>query len=162
MRTRHLALATLALAFAAGADPAPPTAPGTAGPSGEAGSRDVRPLDLHALYAQRSGGLALSPAVEALRGHQVRVRGYMIQMEEAIHGQFYLAARPVVQDESGGGTADVPVDALLVRVPALADQPIPWRAQPVEVVGTLEVGRVEDADGRVSTVRVILTGPSAR
>jgi hypothetical protein len=150
MRTLHVILAalSLALASAAAADPAAP-------------AEAARPLDLRALYVARGGALVIAPAVEALNGKAVRVRGFMVQIEEAPTGCFYLATHPVEQDESGGGTGDLPVDSLLVRVPELADQVIPWRASPVEVVGRLEVGREEEADGRVSAIRLILTGPAA-
>lgn len=150
MRTLHVILAALplALASAAVADPAP---------QGEAAT----PLDLRALYVARGGKLAIAPEVEALNGKAVRVRGFMVQMEEAPRGYFYLATHPVEQDESGGGTGDLPVQSLLVRVPELAGQEIPWRARPVEVVGTLQVGREEEADGRVSSIRVILAEPTA-
>jgi hypothetical protein len=147
MRPLPLALAALALVGAA-ADPGVAPAP-------------VHPLELRQLHVQREGRLALAPAVEALRGQRVRVRGFMVQLEEPLRGEFYLAPRPVEQDESGGGTADVPVDAVLVRVPGLAEREIPWRGNPVEVEGTLEVGREESPDGRVSWVRVILAEPSA-
>jgi hypothetical protein len=120
---------------------------------------DVQPLDLGKLYVVRDGGLAVAPEVEALRGRAVRVRGFMVQMEEAPRGEFYLATHPVEQDESGAGTGDLPVGAVLVRVPGLA-QPVPWRPHPVEVVGTLEVGREEEADGRVTWLRVVMAEPS--
>ncbi len=155
MRVLSSAIAALALAGAA-ADPGP-----AAGPAPAPAHASPRPLDLRALYVQREGKLILSPAVEALRGQRVRVRGFMVQLEEPLRGAFYLATHPVEQDESGGGTGDVPVDSILVRVPGLADREIPWRTHPVELEGTLEVGREEAADGRVSTVRVILAEPSA-
>lgn len=123
------------------------------------GPQEPRPLDLRTLYVVRGGSLAVSPQVEALRGRTVRVRGFMVQMEEAPSGEFYLATHPVEQDESGAGTGDLPVGSLLVRVPGV-DRPVPWRARPVEVVGTLEVGREEAADGRVTWLRVVMTEPS--
>jgi hypothetical protein len=148
MKTPHLLLATLALAGGAAADATPRAAPA-----------EVHPLDLRALYVEEGGRLALAPAVTALSGQRVRVQGFMVQMEESPRGEFYLATHPVEQDESGGGTADIPAASVLVRVPELAAEQIPWRPNAVEVVGTLEVGREEDAEGRVSTLRVILAGP---
>lgn len=124
-----------------------------------AGAREVHELELHALYVQRGGSLVFSPRLERLRGERVRVRGYMIQMEDGPPGAFYLATRPIEQDESGAGTGDIPVNSLLVMVPGAAGE-IPWRPAPVEVVGTLEVGRAEDEDGWVSSVRVILADPA--
>jgi hypothetical protein len=120
----------------------------------------ARPLELRSLYVQRGGTLVVAPEVEALAGKRVRVRGFMVQMELAPPGAFYLAPHPVEQDESGGGTADIPVDSVQVRVPAVADREIPWRPGPVELEGLLEVGRDEDAEGRVTTLRVIMVEPS--
>ncbi len=118
-------------------------------------------LDLRALFAERAGVRTIAPAVEALRGRQVRVRGFMVQMEDAPEGAFYLASRPAECDESGGGTGDLPVESVLVRVPGAEGQAVPWREAPVEIVGTLEVGREEEPDGRVSFLRVLLEEPSA-
>lgn len=130
----------------------------------EPGARapEVHVLELQALYVQRGGSLVFSPELEKLRGERVRVRGYMVRMEDGPRGAFYLATRPIEQDESGAGTGDIPVHSLLVKVPGAAAAEIPWRPVLVEVVGTLEVGREEDDDGRVSSVRVILAEPSAR
>lgn len=130
---------------------------------GEPGAHapEVHGLELQALYVEREGSLVFSPRLEELRGRHVRVRGYMVRMEDGPRGAFYLATRPVEQDESGAGTGDIPVDSLLVKVPGVADE-IPWRPVPVEVVGTLEVGREEDEEGRVSSVRVILADAPAR
>jgi len=129
----------------------------------EPGARapEIHPLDLQALYVERGGSLVFSPELENLRGAWVRVRGYMIQMEDGPRGAFYLATRPIEQDESGAGTGDIPVHAVRVEVPGAAGE-IPWRPAAVEVVGTLDIGREEDDEGRVSSVRVILADPAAR
>lgn len=152
MKTLQLTLAALALAGAATASE----------PAATPGGDEVLPLDLRALYVERGGTLALAPAIEALRGKHVRVRGFMVQLEEPLRGAFYVAAHPVEQDESGGGTGDLPVASLLVKVPALAGAEVPWRPNPVEVVGTLQIGREEELDGRVSALRVVLVDPPAR
>lgn len=123
---------------------------------------EIHLLELQALYVERGGSLVFSPRLEELRGKLVRVRGYMVQMEDGPRGAFYLATRPVEQDESGAGTGDIPVNSLLVKVTGAAAEEIPWRPVPVEVVGTLEVGREEDGDGRVSSVRLILADPAER
>jgi hypothetical protein len=142
----------VALALAAGGAPAAPAAADSQPPL----------LDLRALFAERAGVRVIAPEVEALHGHPVRVRGFMVPMEEPPEGVFYLASRPAECDESGGGTGDLPVESVLVRVPGVDGQAIPWRAAPVEILGTLEVGRKEEADGRVSFLRVLLQEPPAR
>lgn len=113
-------------------------------------------LDLATLYVNRGGRLELSPAVRALAGHTVRVRGFMIELEEPARGAFYVARTPITGDESGGGTGDVPVNSILVRVPGFEGAEVPWRPGLFELRGQLEVGRVEDADGRASLVRLVL------
>jgi hypothetical protein len=151
------AVAAIAAVVATGAARAAP-----AGPAKQASAAkqvEATPLDLRALFVERGSKLVLSPAVEALRGKTVRVRGYMIQMEDPPKGAFYLSPRPVEQDESGGGTGDIPPSSVLVKVPGVSGQEIPWRPAPVEVVGTLEVGREEDAEGRVTSVRVVMSDP---
>jgi hypothetical protein len=117
---------------------------------------DAPLLDLSTIYVEQGGSLVLSPEVKALAGHAVRVRGFMVDLEEPPRGEFFLARAPVQGDESGGGTADVPVNAILVRVPGLEQAELPWRPGLLEVQGQLEVGRVEDAGGRASTLRLVL------
>jgi hypothetical protein len=82
----------------------------------------------------------------------------MVRMELPPRAAFYLAARPVEADESGGGTADLPLDAVRVEVPWFAGE-IPWLSGPLEVIGRLELGRREDDDGRVSWIRVVVDRP---
>ncbi len=153
MREQLAAIAAIAAVSASG---------GIARAEPGAQAPEVHPLDLRALYVLRGGSLGFSPEVERLRGAWVRVRGYMIRMEEGPRGAFYLATRPIEQDESGAGTGDIPVHSILVRVPEAAGADVSWRPVPVEVVGRLEVGREEDDEGRVSSVRVILADPAAR
>jgi hypothetical protein len=134
-----LAVATLALA-----------APGAAPPAA-----DPAPL---ALTRLRGPG-ALPPDVEALAGRTVRLVGHMVHMELAPQGAFYLAARPVEADESGGGTGDLPLDAVRVEVAWFPGE-VPWVAGPVEVIGRLDLGRREDPEGRVSWIRVVVEKPA--
>ena len=117
---------------------------------------DPARLDLARLYVPTERGARVAPEVEALRGRRVRVLGFMARMEEAPRGAFYLTRRPVESEEGGAGTADLPPGALRVEVPRLAGQEIAWAPDVIEVVGTLDVGRAEDAEGRVSWLRVVV------
>ncbi|MFO0584027.1 MAG: hypothetical protein U0229_17275 [Anaeromyxobacter sp.] len=110
------------------------------------------------LFVTGPSGARVAPEVEALAGRQVRLVGFAVRMEEPSLGAFYLAARPAEADESGGGTGDVPPRAVRVVVPGL-EGGLPEVAGPIEVVGRLEVGRVEEADGRVSFLRVVVDRP---
>jgi hypothetical protein len=116
-------------------------------------------LALRELFVTEHGRTRLSPRVEGLTGQRVRVTGYMVQMEDPPEGAFYLAGHPVFQDESGGGTGDIPPESLRVRVREVEGAQVPFTPKLVEVVGTLEVGREEDAEGRVSLVRLVLEEP---
>ena len=113
-------------------------------------------LDLARLFVSTKEGTRVAPAVEALRGRRVRVVGFMAHMEEAPRGAFYLTRHPAEADESGAGTADLPPHAVRVESPRLAGEEIAWMPDLVEAVGTLEVGRAEDPEGRVSWLRVVL------
>jgi hypothetical protein len=101
---------------------------------------------------------ALEPSarLRALAGQRVRMVGFMARLEEPPRGAFWLTAAPVSCDETGGGTGDLPPDAVLVEVPSAAGTPIPWRPEPLEAVGTLTVGLHADAEGLVSLVRLQL------
>ena len=141
--------AALALVLASATTPPPAT--GTAAPA---------TLAFDHLYSAGPSGRRVAPDVEALAGKPVRIVGHMVRMEEPSRSAFYLTARPLAVDESGGGTADLPPGALRVEVPAI-DGEIPWLEGPIEVTGRLEVGRAEDAQGRVSFLRIVVTLPPA-
>jgi hypothetical protein len=108
----------------------------------------------------------LAPSRRALEldGRRVRIVGFMAQMEIAPEGAFYLCARPVTADEAGGGTADLPVAAVRVISPASKGRPVRFIPGPLEVTGTLQVGRRAEEDGSVSHFRILLdrTAPRAK
>ncbi len=116
-------------------------------------------LDLARLYVASERGARIAPEVEALRGRRVRARGFMVRMEDPPRGAFFLTRYPVDAEEGGAGTGDLPPGALRVEVPRLRGGEVEWVPDVVEAVGTLEVGRAEDADGRVSWLRVVVDAP---
>jgi hypothetical protein len=127
-----------------------------------AGAGDVEALPtppLQALVAAGPGGLAPSPRAHALDGRRVRLVGYMAHLEEPPDGVFYLAASPVSCDEGGGGTADLPPDAVQVLVRSAAGAPVHWLGGLLEVTGRFRVGPEADAEGRVSFFRLVLDRP---
>jgi hypothetical protein len=117
-------------------------------------------LDLARTVVVDGGTSRVAPELEQLAGHRVRAVGFMVRMEEPSPAAFYLARRPTEADESGGGTGDLPPDAVRVEVPWFSRE-IPHRQGPVEVIGTLEIGRTEDALGRVSWIRIVMERPPA-
>lgn len=106
--------------------------------------------------APSSRGLKPSSRLLGLEGKRVRIVGFMAQMEAPPKGGFYLCGRPVFADEAGGGTADLPPDAVLVLVHSASGKQLELVRGALEVTGVLELGSREDEDGRVSRIRIIL------
>ncbi len=122
-----------------------------------------RPVDIDVGHVVVADGTTarISPELEGLAGKRVRAVGFMVRMEEPSPAAFYLATRPVEIDESGGGTGDMPLGAVRVEVPWFK-RDVPWVEGPVEVLGTLQIGRMEDALGRVSWIRIVMDKPPAK
>jgi hypothetical protein len=83
----------------------------------------------------------------------------MAHLEEGPDGAFYLVPRPVECDEGGGGTADLPVEAVRVVVRSAVGAPVRWLPGPIEVTGRFEVGPEADGEGRVAWFRLVLDQP---
>jgi hypothetical protein len=103
--------------------------------------------------------LVTSPKLTALAGRRVRLVGFMAELEEPSRGAFYLTARPVRCDEGGGGTGDLPPDAVLVIVRSASDQEIPFYPGAIEVAGVLGLGAGADQEGRPASFRITLDRP---
>jgi len=95
----------------------------------------------------------------SLTGRHVRLIGFMTQMQDPPLGAFYLCPRPILADESGSGTADLPPESVLVIVTSSQGKKISFIPGALEIVGILEVGRREETDGRVSFIRLVLDKP---
>jgi hypothetical protein len=128
-----------------------PTAPAKGGAGAEA-----TPLSFQELLEPSPRELVPTAKLLSLQGKRVRLVGYMARMESPPKGAFYLAPHPVSCDEAGGGTADLPPDAVRVVVRSAAGQVIPWVPRALEVTGTLELGPLADEEGRVSSVHLVL------
>jgi len=135
---------------------APTAAPVTSPTSDEAKATALPSLPLDALVASGPHGLEASPQARALDGRRVRLVGHMAHLEEAPAGAFYLAPRPVECDEGGGGTADLPPDAVRVVVRSAGEAPVRWLPGLIEVTGRLQVGPAADAEGRVASFQLVL------
>lgn len=105
------------------------------------------------------GALVPSAKLLALHNRRVRLVGFMAQMEAPPRGAFYLCARPVFCDESGGGTAELPPETVRVWVRGAADRAVPFDNRPLQVTGVLQVGREAGAGGQVSFIRLLLDRP---
>ena len=101
----------------------------------------------------------LSRRLLELSGQRVKLVGFMAKMEVAPKGAFYLSPRPVSCDEEGGGTADLPPEAVFVVVRSSAGKEIPHSPRALEVTGLLDVGYRVGEDDRVTHVRLLLDRP---
>jgi hypothetical protein len=109
-------------------------------------------------------GLELSPTLQQLDQQRVRLTGYMVQQERPVLGHFMLTPRPVRMSESADGDADdLPAAWAMVYLdPGQQDFAIPYQRGLLEFSGVLSVGRLEEADGRVSWVRLQLDTQATR
>lgn len=109
-------------------------------------------------------GLAISERLRQAQGRQVRITGYVVQQEVATLGQFLLTPRPVLMSQHADGEADdLPPATVFVRLDAdQQDWAVAHARGLVEVTGTLDVGRHEERDGRVSWFRLQLAPEAIR
>jgi len=117
------------------------------------------PLAFSEFFEPAPGELKASAKLLGLDGRRVRLVGFMAQMEEPPDGAFYLCPRPVFCDESGGGTAALPPEAVRVVVRSAQGKKISFIPHALEVTGLLEVGHHAAEDGQVAPVRLILDRP---
>jgi hypothetical protein len=136
---------------AAAGSPKPQTAPSATSAAGPFES-----LTFETLLELRGNALQPSARLLAARGKRVRLVGFMAEMDLPPPNAFYLTRRPVACDEAGGGTADLPPDAVRVEVTSLSAVDLPFIPGAIQVIGTLDVGPKEHADGRLSTIRILL------
>ncbi|SEK68222.1 hypothetical protein SAMN05216359_102659 [Roseateles sp. YR242] len=103
-------------------------------------------------------GLALSEALLAANGREVRLVGYMVAQELPKAGRFWLTPRPVRMSEHADGEADdLPPATVTVQLdPAQQDRLVAHRDGLLVLTGRLRVGRFEDDTGRVSWIRLEL------
>lgn len=120
---------------------------------------EITQLEFRDFFAADTQELKPSTKLLGLQGKRVRMIGFMAQMEQPPPGVFYLCARPVYADESGGGTADLPPAHVRVIVRSAREQAVAFVRRPIEVTGILEVGNQAEPDGTVSAVRLVLDPP---
>jgi len=122
-------------------------------------SRGPQSLSFNEFFEPSDRELKPSQKLLALNGQRVKMVGYMVDMENAPFGAFYLAPRPVFCDEAGGGTADLPPESVRVIVRSAQGKKIQFIPRALEVTGILEVGNLLEEDGQVSAIRLILDRP---
>jgi hypothetical protein len=104
-------------------------------------------------------GLEISDELRATDGRSVRLVGYMVLQEDAQPGRFLLTPRPVRMSEHADGDADdlPPATVTVLLDSGQRDRIILHRTGLVSLTGRLEYGRLEDATGKVSWVRLHLS-----
>ncbi len=109
-------------------------------------------------------GLAMSERIRQAQGKEVRLVGYVVQQEVATLGKFLLTPRPVLMSQHADGEADdLPPATVFVRLaPDQRDWAVAHARGLVEVTGTLDVGRKEEPDGRISWFRMQLAPDAVR
>jgi hypothetical protein len=168
--SRHaliLALALPALAFARGGSPDDVNAAGVFSVRGEVAAPQAGVIDLkfREFFRLPIGPRGLEPSQKllALDGKRVRLIGYMADREEPAAGFLILAPLPVSISEAEDGPADdMPASVAYVHLDGFSEQVLPYVPGLLAFTGTLSIGAHEEADGRVSTVRLHLNTDASR
>ena len=117
-------------------------------------------------YQQPLGprGPQITDTLRRADGQTVRLVGFMVQQEIPQPGRFMLSPRPVQMSEHADGDADdLPLALATVYLDAeQQDWVVPYTRGLIALTGTLEVGRFEEVDGRVSWVRLRLPAQATR
>ncbi len=105
-------------------------------------------------------GLEFSDKTKTLDGKKVRLLGYMVRQSTYTPWKILLSAMPVtVCEKEYGFCDDLPASIVHVTLPKGAS-PIPQFTPGLMLLtGTLHLGNREEADGRLSTVRLDLLQP---
>lgn len=104
-------------------------------------------------------GLALTEKLAKLNGQRVRMLGYMVGQESGLPGKFLFTAIPIALHDHDSSD-DLPPAVVHVSVPTCRDKQVPHFSGLMLLTGTLSVGHHEEADGRISVVRLALDPPA--
>jgi hypothetical protein len=101
-------------------------------------------------------GLELNDQFLSLDGKRVRIVGYMAKAESPTSGMFVLSSLPVeLGDEDESLSDDLPANSLFVHTNP-KQFVVPHITGLISLIGTLSIGSQLEADGHVSTARLIL------
>lgn len=102
-------------------------------------------------------GLEPTEKLMALNGKPVRLVGYMVKEETPTAGRFLFSPLPVsLGDEDESLSDDLPATTVFVHLQGSKNQGTPYFGGLIQLTGILEVGARDEADGRVSSVRLML------
>ncbi len=155
---------TLALAHGSAAQPhiAPALAVKGKLPPPPANVLDLRFGDF---FRMPIGPAGLEPTEKLLSAHgrKVRLVGYVVREDEAREARMILAPLPVtLGDEDESLSDDLPATAVFVHLTGVGKHAPPYLVGLVQLVGTLDVGTIDEVDGRPSTVRLRLDAATSR
>lgn len=103
-------------------------------------------------------GLEWSDALRAADGRPVRLAGYIVAQEEPEAGRFLFAPYPIkLSEHADGAASDLPAATVTVLLhESQRTRIVPHQAGLLVLTGQLRLGREEDAEGRVSWLRLQL------
>lgn len=102
-------------------------------------------------------GLEYTATIQHLNGQRVRILGFMVRQTRPSPGTALLTPYAANTHEGEYGLCDdLPPATLFVHVPKFADLAVPFTPGPLLLTGRLELGPRQEADGRISHVRLVL------
>jgi len=115
------------------------------------------------MYRTPVGPAGLEPTARllSLQGQRIRISGFMVRTETPTVGTLILAPSPLEGPHGEDGPADdLPPQIVHVHFTrSESGAPPAWTPQRLTYEGRLELGPLEEADGRVSHVRVYVDAP---
>jgi hypothetical protein len=119
-----------------------------------------QPLDFSEFFKTPVGprGLELSGTLTRLNGRRVSLRGYMVTQEHPVAGRFLFSPMPLsISEHADGDASDLPASTVTVMLdPSQHDRIVEHRSTPLDLTGTLDLGREEGPTGRVTWIRLRL------
>jgi hypothetical protein len=119
----------------------------------------VEDLKFNEFFKKPIGPRGLEPTerLTSLNGRRVRLVGYMVNQELAKPGFFLLTPLPAATTEADDSMADdLPPSTAFVHLDQRYSLVIPHMPELLQLTGVLSVGPKEEADTRVSSVRLLL------
>jgi hypothetical protein len=121
-------------------------------------TQDATDLKFRDFFKMPVGPRGLQPTEKllGLNGKRVRILGYMARQEQPAAGTLLLTPLPVTMGDADEGLADdLPATAVFVHLES-GGRSVPYVPGLIKLAGVLSVGGQDEADGRVSTVRLTL------
>jgi hypothetical protein len=123
----------------------------------------VTPLRFRDLHQMPVGprGLEFSERALALNGQRVRMLGFMVREDIPVRGRLLLAPYNFTLFTAEYGHAeDLPPSVVHVHLTEETNHRVPFTPGLLLLTGVLELGNLEEPDGRVSAIRLRLDPPA--